>query len=347
MTTTAPEAPLSIARPRHVAVAEQTRDGVVESVHHGSLVATDASGAVLLAAGDPGALFYPRSSLKPLQAVAMLRAGLELPPELLALAAASHSGAPAHQEGARRILALHHADGAALENVPDLPYGAAERASALRAGQGPSHLAQNCSGKHAAMVATCLVNGWPVAGYTDPRHPLQELVAEVVAELTGEPLGARSTDGCGTPLFAVTLRGMATAFARLVSAAPGTPEARVAAAMTAHPEQVAGEGRDVTALMRRVPGLLAKDGFEGLQLVGLPDGRGLAVKIADGADRARMPVTVRALQHLGMATEALADLAVVPVLGGGRPVGALAAVDPAPPTAPGAPRPLPTDPRTP
>jgi len=311
----------------HAPVAVQTRDGVVESVHYGSVVAVDADGETLLALGDPGALFYPRSSLKPLQAVAMLRAGLELPPELLALAAASHSGSPAHQEGARRILALHGADEAALENIPDLPYGAAERMDAVRAGEGPTRLAQNCSGKHAAMVATCLLNGWPVAGYTDPAHPLQELVAGVVAELTGEPLGARSTDGCGTPLFAVTLRGMATAFARLVSAAPETPEARVAAAMTGHPEQVAGEGRDVTALMRRVPGLLAKDGFEGLQLVGLPDGRGLAVKIADGADRARMPVAIHALRRLGVETEALGDLAVAPVLGGGRPVGSLHAVD--------------------
>ena len=326
MTTTALGAPLSTARPQHVPVAEQVRDGVVESVHHGSLVATDAAGRILLEAGDPLALFYPRSSLKPLQAMAMLRAGLELPGPLLALAAASHSGAPRHRDGARRILAGHGADETALENVPDLPYGPAERAAALRAGEGPTRLAQNCSGKHAAMVATCRVNGWPVAGYTDPGHPLQLLIAQVVAELTGEPLGPGSTDGCGTPLHAVTLRGMATAFARLASAAPGTPEAWVASAMTGHPEQVAGEGRDVTELMRGVPGLLAKDGFEGLQLVGLPDGRGLAVKIADGADRARMPVTVQALQRLAVDPAALAGLDRVPVLGGGRTVGSLHAV---------------------
>ncbi|MFI7480821.1 asparaginase [Kocuria sp. M1R5S2] len=327
MTAAAVEAPLTTSRPQHVPVAEQTRDGVVESVHHGSLVATDDSGRILLSAGDPLALFYPRSSLKPLQAVAMLRAGLGLPGPLLALAAASHSGATPHRDGARRILAGHGADETDLENVPDLPYGSAERDAALRAGEGPSRLAQNCSGKHAAMVATCRVNGWRVRGYTDPAHPLQLLIAEVVAELTGEALGPASTDGCGTPLHAVPLRGMATAYARLAAAAPGTPEGRVASAMTGHPEHVAGEGRDVTELMRRVPGLLAKDGFEGLQLVGLPDGRGVAVKIADGADRARMPVTVQVLRRLGADPAALVGLDRVPVLGGGRTVGALHAVD--------------------
>ncbi|GGG49459.1 asparaginase [Kocuria dechangensis] len=330
MTTVAPDVPLPVARPRHAPVAELVRDGLVESVHHGSAVATDASGRVLLSVGDPLASFYPRSALKPLQAVAMLRAGLDLPPELLALAAASHSGGPAHRRGARRILELHGADEGALENVPDLPYGAAERDAALRAGEEPSRLAQNCSGKHAAMVATCRINGWPVAGYTDPGHPLQLLVAETVAELTGERAHGRSTDGCGTPLFAVSLRGMAVAFGRLVSAAPHTPEGRVAEAMTGHPEQVAGADRDVTALMRAVPGLLAKDGFEGLQLVGLPDGRAVAVKIADGSDRARMPVTVHLLERLGVDPQALAGLAAVPVLGGGRPVGSLHAVDTAP-----------------
>ena len=330
MTTVAPDVPLPVARPRHAPVAELVRDGVVESVHHGSAVATDASGLTLLSVGDPLASFYPRSALKPLQAVAMLRAGLDLPPELLALAAASHSGGPAHRTGARRILELHGADERTLENVPDLPYGAAERDAALRAGQGPSRLAQNCSGKHAAMVATCRINGWPVAGYTAPEHPMQLLVAEAVAELTGERPHRRSTDGCGTPVFAVSLRGMAVAFGRLASAAPHTPEGRVAEAMTGHPEQVAGADRDVTALMRAVPGLLAKDGFEGLQLVGLPDGRAVAVKIADGSDRARMPVTVHLLERLGVDPRGLAGLAAVPVLGGGRPVGSLHAVDTAP-----------------
>jgi L-asparaginase II len=197
----------------------------------------------------------------------------------------------------------------------------------MRRGGAPNRLAQNCSGKHAAMLATCAVNGWPGRGYLEQSHPLQQAVAGVVSELTDEELQTVSTDGCGTPLFAVTLRGMARAFGLIASAAPGTAEAAVAAAMKTHPEQVAGEGRDVTALMRQVPGLLAKDGFEGLQLVGLPDGRALAVKIADGADRARLPVTLHALELMGLDAGALAALQPEPVLGGGRPVGQLRAVD--------------------
>ena len=184
------------------------------------------------------------------------------------------------------------------------------------------------------MAATCVINGWPVQGYLDPAHPLQQLVARTVADLTGEDPQRTTTDGCGTPLFALTLRGMARAFGRLAAAAAAgsgeqkrRAEAAVGRAMRRHPEMVAGEDRDVTALMRLVPGLLAKDGFEGVQLVGLPDGRALAVKISDGGDRARMPVTVRVLAALDVDTSPLARLAATPVLGGGRPVGLLQATD--------------------
>jgi L-asparaginase II len=333
-------APDLSALPQHVAVAAQIRDGQVESIHYGSVVATapdpSAPGGVrtLFTAGDPLAPFYPRSSLKPLQAVAMVRAGLDLPAGLLALTAASHSGAAMHLDGAARILQLHGLTAAVLENSTDLPYGVSERGEWLRDGGRPTQLAQNCSGKHAAMAATCVINGWPVQGYLDPEHPLQKLVAETVTDLTGEKPSGISTDGCGTPLFALTLRGMARAFGLLASAelpdgaAPSeSPEAAVAHAMRSHPEMVAGEGRDVTELMRLVPGLLAKDGFEGVQLVGLPDGRAVAVKISDGGDRARMPVTVRALQALDVDTAPLAGIATGAVLGGGRPVGELTATD--------------------
>jgi L-asparaginase II len=325
------------ALPQHAPLAAQTRDGLVESVHYGSLIAVAAGPAgsqTLLAAGDPLAPFYPRSALKPLQAVAMVRAGLDLPADLLALAAASHSGAAAHRDGATRILQLHGLPPGVLENSTDLPYGAREREEWLRGGGLPTQLTQNCSGKHAAMAATCAVNGWPVQGYLDPAHPLQKLVAETVRELTGEEPAGVSTDGCGTPLFAFTLRGMARAFGILAAAegAPGAApaenaEAAVALAMRSHPEMVGGEERDVTELMRRMPGLLAKDGFEGVQLVGLPDGRAIAVKISDGGDRARMPVTVRALAALDVDTAPFAGLASGTVFGGGRPVGRLLPTD--------------------
>lgn len=311
--------------PRHVPLAEQTRDGLVESVHYGSLIATGPGGATILEAGDPDAAFYPRSSLKPLQAVALVRAGLELPDELLALTAASHSGAAMHRDGAARILALHGLDKDALENSTDLPYGTTEREDWLRAGNGPTQLAQNCSGKHASMAAVCVINGWPVQGYLRPEHPLQLLVKDTITELTGEEAAAVSTDGCGTPLFAHTLHGMARAYGRIAAASPESSEGRVANAMRRYPEMVAGEGRDVTTLMRAVPGLLAKDGFEGLQLVGLGDGTGVAVKISDGGDRARMPVTVRVLEALGLDAGQLASLQSPPVLGGGKAVGVLRA----------------------
>ncbi len=324
-----PTPPAPAGLPLHAPLAVQTRDGVVESVHYGSAIATGADGGTLLAAGEPLAPFYPRSALKPLQAVAMVRAGLDLPDELLALAAASHSGAAAHRDGARRILDLHGLTPGDLENSTDLPYGARERGEWLGGGGEATQLAQNCSGKHAAMAATCVINGWPVRGYLNPGHPLQQLVARTVTELTGEEPERTSTDGCGTPLFALTLRGMARAFGKLAAAAESgkSAEAAVASAMRRHPHMVAGEDRDVTVLMRLVPGLLAKDGFEGVQLVGLPDGRGVAVKISDGGDRARMPVTVRLLAALDVDTSSLARLAATPVLGGGRPVGLLQATD--------------------
>lgn len=347
--------------PAHVPLALQIRGELVEGVHYGSVAATAADGSLLWEAGDSSAPFYPRSALKPLQAVALVRAGLSLPDELLALAAASHSGGGAHREGALRILTLHGLGISALENTVDLPYGVQEREQWLRDGGTADHLRQNCSGKHAAMAAVCRLNGWPLPGYLDPDHPLQLLVAATIAELTGEEPAAWSTDGCGTPLPAVSLAGMARAYGRLARAAgmeaqadergathhgetthdsetthDGGPvalsaEAAVAHAMVTRPEMAAGEGRDVTALMRLLPGAVAKDGFEGVQLIGLPDGRAVAVKISDGGDRARMPVTVRALAALGVPEAApdaaLAALAAATVLGGGQPVGILAALD--------------------
>jgi L-asparaginase II len=329
-------APAELSLPQHEPLVAAIRDGLVESVHYGSAVAIAADGSTAAAAGDPLAPFYPRSSLKPLQAVAMVRAGLELPANLLALAAASHSGAAAHRDGALRILELHGLSISDFENSTDLPYGVLEREEWLRNGGGPTQLTQNCSGKHAAMAAACVINGSPVRGYLDPSHPLQQLVAKTVRDLTDEEPFAVSTDGCGTPLFALTLHGMARAFGLIAAAAAGragsnddggpasqSAEAAVGLAMQRHPDMVAGEGRDVTALMRLLPGAVAKDGFEGVQLVGLPDGSAVAVKISDGGDRARMPATVRLLEALGLDTAPLAEIGTAPVLGGGHQVGLL------------------------
>ncbi|MGG5174298.1 asparaginase [Pseudarthrobacter sp. J1763] len=309
--------------PQHAPLATQSRGDLVESIHYGSLIALGPDGDTVLSCGEPTALFYPRSALKPLMAVAMLRAGVELSDEQLALAAASHSGAQQHQDIASSTLAAAGLHPSALRNSTDLPYGLNERAAWLEAGHGPTQLAQNCSGKHAAMLATCVVNGWPVESYLDHNHPLPVLIREAVSELTGETLNTISTDGCGTEVFGLTLTGMARAFGRLVSAEPGTAEHRVAGAMRAYPELVAGEGRDVTAIMRAVPGLLAKDGFEGIQMLALDSGAAIALKISDGGDRARMPAAVPALLALGVDASDLDAFNNLAVFGGGNPVGVL------------------------
>ena len=311
------------AFPTHAALAVQTRGQLVESIHYGSLVALSPSGDTLLTRGEPAALMYPRSALKPLIAVALCRAGLSLTSQQLALASASHSGSATHQKIAAEILAGAGLSESDLGNSTDLPYGVAEREEWLRAGLGPTHLAQNCSGKHAALLATCVLNGWPLNSYLDASHPLTALIRTTVAELTGEPITAISTDGCGTEVFGLSLTGMARAFSTLTTAAEGTPEYDVAAAMRSHPTLVAGLGRDVTALMEAVPGLLAKDGFEGIQVIALADGGALAVKISDGGDRARMPAAVPALLALGVDSALLTPFDHLPVLGGGHPVGEL------------------------
>ena len=253
----------------------------------------------------------------------MLRAGLPLDGELLSLAAASHSGEERHLDGARRILALAGVTEDALRNVKDMPYGPEVRDAWIRDGRGPSRLAQNCSGKHAAMLYTCKLNGWSLAGYLDPEHPLQQAIAEIVEDLTGQRIARVTVDGCGAPLFSVSLHGLARAAARITTAVPGTPEARVADAMRDHAEMASGTGRDVAALMRAVPGLLAKDGFEGVEVAALPDGRAVAVKISDGANRARIPVTAAALVRAGVDPARLTEFAGEALLGGGEPVGAV------------------------
>ncbi|MFF7968068.1 asparaginase [Streptomyces sp. NPDC007903] len=316
----------ALREPGHTPVAHLVRGGVIEGVHHGSVVVLGADGEVRFRLGDTEAAFYPRSALKPLQAVAMLRAGLPLDGDLLSLAAASHSGEERHLDGTRRILELAGLTEAELRNTPDMPFDPVVRDIWVREGRGPSRLAQNCSGKHAAMLWTAKLNGWSLDDYLDPAHPLQRAVAETVEDLTGQRVAHVTVDGCGAPLFAVSLRGLARALARITTAAPGTPEARVADAMREHAEMASGVRRDVAALMRAVPGLLAKDGFEGVQVAALPDGRAIAVKIADGADRARIPVAAAALAHAGIDPALLTGFAGAPLLGGGRPVGAVRTV---------------------
>ncbi|MGH3377285.1 MAG: asparaginase [Actinoallomurus sp.] len=301
-------------------LVEVERSGFVESRHRGSVAALAADGSAAVRLGSPETPVFPRSANKPMQAVAMVRHGLGVENELLALSSASHSGEDFHVDGARKILATAGLTADDLQCPPQWPLDLE-----LALVREKSRLRMNCSGKHSAMLATCAINGWPTESYLDPAHPLQVAVRETVTELTGDEITATGVDGCGAPLFAVTLTGLARAFRAIVLAAPGTPERRVADAMRAHPQWTSGTDRDERRLMEAVPGLLVKCGAEGIDAFAFADGRAGAIKIDDGAMRARTPVTVATLNALG--AEGVPDtLATVPVHGGESVVGEIRAV---------------------
>ncbi|HYP44911.1 MAG TPA: asparaginase [Propionibacteriaceae bacterium] len=301
-------------------LVEVVRSGVVESVHHGRVAITNADGSLAASLGAQFAPMYPRSSSKPLQAVGMVRAGLELHDELLALVASSHSGEEFHQSGVRTILAGSGLDEHALQTPPDWPSDEQAREQAIRAGHQRTGLAMNCSGKHAGMLATSVINDWPTDTYRDPDHPTQLAILTSLDDLAGEQASQLAVDGCGAPLFAISLYGLARAYGRLAAAVSG-PERRVGDAIRAHPQWTSGTRRDELALLRAVPGLVGKAGAEAVYAVGLPDGRGVALKISDGSDRARAVAMAGVLQRLGYEHETLAAQASGPVLGHGGRVG--------------------------
>ena len=264
-----------------------------------------------------------------MQTVAMVRAGLRLPPDLLALVGASHDGTTMHTDGARRILAGAGLDEGALANTRSLPLDRASAEAVLRAGLPRTSLLMNCSGKHSGMLATCVLNGWAHdPSYLHFDHPLQLEITAAIDDLCDEPHAHIGVDGCGAPAHAMSLIGLARAFRSIARGAAGPAGDDVYAAMTAHPEMVGGAQRDVTTFMRHVPGLMAKDGADGVFAAALPDGRAVALKIADGGDRARPPVMVAALQALGIDTRAVAPLVEERIMGHGRTVGVVRAIAP-------------------
>ena len=317
-------------------VADIVRSGFVEGHHYGSAVILSADGAVEWAFGDTDGPILPRSCNKPLQALAMVRRGLDLPDELLALACASHSGEEFHVAGVRRVLALAGLDESALQTPPDYPLDDAAREAVIRAGGHKAPVLMNCSGKHAAMLATTVLNSWDPATYLEPNHPLQAAIIETFAEMTGEPVTVIAVDGCGAPLLSTSLTGLARAFSRLARGLDGAdrpdPAAeRVASAIRAYPAYVSGTERDERRLLEAIPGAIGKAGAESCYAVALPDGRAFATKTDDGAARVR-PVMMAALLARagvdvedGVDTEAVRATGHVPVLGGGVEVGSIRA----------------------
>ena len=304
-----------------VELVRVVRSGFHEGSHFGSVVVTDSDGSVLHARGNIDAPVFPRSSNKPFQAVAMLLAGAELEGADLAISAASHSGEPRHTE---RVAAMLTRVGLSESDLgcPDaLPLDETARSEVIVAGGAPRKLYMNCSGKHAGMLSACVAHGWDPTTYLDTDHPLQHSVREQVARLAQENPSAVGIDGCGAPLFAISLTGLARAFGRVNAADPGTAEWAVSHAMREYPAMVGGTGREDTRLMQAHAGLLVKGGAEGVHCAALEDGRTVAVKITDGGDRARMPVLVAGLRLLGLDSDLLDELGTGVVLGGGRPVG--------------------------
>jgi L-asparaginase II len=304
-----------------VPLVRVVRSGFHECTHFGAAVITDGDGAVLAAVGPVDDAVFPRSSSKPFQAVAMLESGADLSGADLALSAASHAGEPQHTDRALAMLDRAGLTEDDLRCPADYPLDETTRLEILRSGGTKRRIYMNCSGKHSGMLVASIAAGWSPDGYLDPDHPLQRRIRAITADLAGEQVDAVGVDGCGAPVLALTLTGLARAFGRVAAGTEGSTAGQVATAMRGFPQMVAGTGREDTRLMTAHPDLLVKGGAEGVHCAALPDGRAIAVKISDGAERARMPVLMAALSRLGLASDLIDELAVGAVLGGGRRVG--------------------------
>ena len=306
------------------AIAETTRGGITESVHHGIVVAVDARGDVVASDGDPEQVIFFRSSAKPFQAIPVIESGAAdafgLTPAELALCCASHEASPAHQRQVAVMLAKFGMSPADLQCGCPLPMDEAEAARVLLGETARSPLQCDCSGKHAGMLATVAHEGLSRHDYLEPDHPLQRRILTIMAEVLRMPEAAIAlgTDGCSLPTFGGPVRAFATAFAalaapELVPAGSGREHAgalnRLRAAMTAHPENVAGHGQFVTDLMALSEGrIVAKSGAEGLICLGVPErGLGIAIRVLDGTFRVHPDVTVAALAQLDILDAATHD----------------------------------------
>ncbi len=298
-------------------VAETTvevwRGPMVESRHRVSVAVCDGSGQLRARCGDVDLNIYARSAIKPFQALPLVEDGVadqfNMNAAELALCCASHSGELRHVDAAQSLLRRIGADEEALACGPHAPYHEPSARALREAGQEPTRVHNNCSGKHAGMLALARAHGWPLHGYQSPEHPVQQRMLQEVSRWIGVPPEEIPTavDGCGVVTFGGSLREFALGFARFASAArrADAGPARIVSAMTQNPEYVGGSGRFCTELMRAAAGrLFLKVGAEGVYLAGAPGAElGIAVKIEDGAQRAAEPALISVLRSLNLLTD--------------------------------------------
>ena len=315
-----------ISPSQFVPVAVVSRSGVDESAHFGAVVCLGPNGDIEFSLGDPHVQIFPRSSTKPIQALAMVRSGLSLPAEKLALVCSSHNGEAIHQQTALAILAEFGLDESALGNTHAYPMHTQSAHEAIRAGLPTSALQMGCSGKHSGMIATCVINGWSIQNYLEQDHPLQQAITRTVAEVTGQEAFAIGIDGCGAPAHVVELVGLARAMRAMSTGAAGESGTQIYNAMSQFPYMVGGKGRDVTTIVSGIEGLFAKDGADAVYAAALPDGRAVALKMSDGFGRGSQTVLLAALKKLGVDISHVDNNIVETVYGHGKPVGSVRAI---------------------
>ncbi|MFI8631333.1 asparaginase [Microbacterium sp. NPDC077663] len=315
-----------------VELAVVERSGFIESRHAGSAIVLDPDGGVLSALGAVDSPILPRSTLKPMQALASVSAGATLEGPHLAVATASHSGTDRHVALVTDILNAAGLAEDALQCPPSWPGDPVTRDEMTRELIGPQRVRMNCSGKHAAMLLACQASGWDIATYLDPQHPLQVHTREVIERLTGTKITATATDGCGAPVHAMTLTALARALHRIGASSETSPFAlhrsagALVRAVRENPWVIQGPGQPDSIVTERL-GVFAKHGAEGVMAMIAPNGTTVALKMLDGSTRAGAVTALTLLVRAGALKAAdvartLADLPLT-VTGGGRDVGVI------------------------
>ncbi|MGZ0711261.1 asparaginase (plasmid) [Coraliomargarita sp. W4R53] len=315
-----------------VELAVVERSGFIESRHAGAAIVLAPDGSVAHKFGDPTSLVLPRSSMKPLQALACIASGAPLDGERAGLATASHAGTDRHVAVVRDILASAGLGEDDLACPAAWPGDRATRDDMVRDRAERSRIRMNCSGKHSAMLLACVTNGWDTATYLDLNHPLQAYIREVVERLVGEKVSATAIDGCGAPVYATTLFGLARAIHRIGNSSVTSPFAlhrsagMLVEAVRDNPWTIQGPGLPDTVATERL-GVFTKHGAEGVMVMVAPNGTTVALKILDGSSRAATAVALRLLEHAGaLATPAVDDTMSqlsLSISGGSEVVGAI------------------------